>query len=236
MERAKKAGVTGFFLPAINSSYIPRMLEMEEKYPNCFLMMGLHPCYVKEDAKKELENVANWLKQRKFSAIGEVGLDRYWDKTFYEMQVEAFRQQIELALEYQLPVVIHSRDAMRECIDVVRDYKAQGLTGIFHCFTGSVEEAKEIIDMGFYLGIGGVLTYKNSGLDKTLSQLSVENIVLETDAPYLSPVPYRGKTNESSYLPLIAEKAAAVLQLPVEELCRITTNNAQKVFKQELLP
>lgn len=231
MARALEAGVNKFYLPAIDSEAIPGMLSLEEKYPGkCFAMMGLHPCYVKENYQQELTIVKDWLDKRKFVAVGEIGLDFYWDKTFTKEQYEAFRIQCELALQYHLPIVIHTRNAMQETINIVKEYAGKGLRGIFHCFGGSLESAKEIIKAGFYLGIGGVLTYKKAGLGEVLAHVSLEHLVLETDAPYLTPVPFRGKRNEPSYLQYVIEKLAEIKQVSVEEVASVTTANAEKIF------
>lgn len=231
VERALAEGVERFYLPAIDSSETEAMLALEERFPGkCIAMMGLHPCSVKEDYEKELAEVADWLTKRPFVAVGEIGLDFYWDKTFAEQQYIAFRQQIEWALQYNLPIVIHTRNAMQETINVVKEYKGRGLKGIFHCFSGSYESAVQIINAGFYLGIGGVLTYKNAGLPEVLAQIGLEHLVLETDAPYLTPVPFRGKRNESSYLKYVIEKLAETKGETVETIAAITTANAQKIF------
>lgn len=231
IERAQQQGVTRFYLPAIDSEAIPGMLELEIEYPGvCIPMMGLHPCYVKENYRQELAIAEEWLAKRSFVAIGEIGLDFYWDKTFVKEQYEAFTTQMQWALDKQLPIVIHTRNAMEETIEAVKPFADKGLSGIFHCFSGDADAAKKVIDMGFYLGIGGVITYKNSGLAEALDKIGPEYLVLETDAPYLTPVPFRGKRNESSYLTYIIEKLAAVKNLPVEELAAITTANAQKIF------
>ena len=231
MERAEKEGVDAFYLPAIDSEEIPAMLELEAKYPGkCLAMMGLHPCSVKEDYRVELAIVYDWLAKRSFAAVGEIGLDYHWDKTHVAEQQQAFHQQIEWALQYKLPIVIHSRESMDDCIRIVQEHQKGELRGIFHCFTGKLESARKIIDTGFYLGIGGVLTYKNSGLAEVLANISLDHMVLETDSPYLSPVPFRGKRNESSYIKYVAEKLAEVKGVPVEEVARITTANAQKIF------
>lgn len=232
INRAKVEGVTKFFLPAIDSTCLDAMLALEKQYPNeCIAMMGLHPCYVKENYKDELSIVETQLAARSFAAVGEIGLDFYWDKTFAAQQYEAFELQMQWALDKQLPIVIHTRNAMQETLNTVKPYAAKGLKGIFHCFSGSYESAKQIVDMGFLLGIGGVITYKNAGLPEALERISVEHLVLETDAPYLTPVPFRGKRNESSYLKYIIEKLAAVKNISVEELAEITTSNAEKLFK-----
>ncbi len=231
INRAEAETVKKFYLPAIDSSEIDNMLALERKFPGkCIAMMGLHPCYVKDNYQQELAIVENWLSKRKFAAIGEIGLDFYWDKTFVSQQFEAFRMQIELALQHNLPIVIHTREAMQESIDVVKEYKSKGIKGIFHCFGGSLQNAREIIDAGFYLGIGGVLTYKKSGLAEVLEKIDLEHLVLETDAPYLTPVPFRGKRNESSYLKYVVERLALVKDVSVEEIAKITTANAEKIF------
>ncbi len=231
IERANEAGVSKFYLPAIDSAEIENMFLLEEKYPKqCFAMMGLHPCSVKENYLDELTIVSDWLSKRKFAAVGEIGLDFYWDKTFIDQQYHVFRKQIELSLEFDLPIVIHTRNAMQETIDVVKEYVPKGVRGIFHCFGGSVDNAKEIIEAGFYLGIGGVLTYKNAGLAEVLKAVDLRYLVLETDAPYLTPVPFRGKRNESSYIKYVAEKLAEVKNIQVDEVEMITTANAEKIF------
>jgi TatD DNase family protein len=194
-------------------------------------MAGLHPCSVKGNYKDELKIVEDLLGERSFAAIGEIGLDLYWDRTFEQQQHETFHQQIEWALHYDLPIVIHSRDSMEQCIDVVKQHQNGKLKGIFHCFTGSIELAKKITDLGFYLGIGGVITYKNSGLAETVKNISMDSIVLETDAPYLTPVPFRGKRNESSYIRYIAQKLADAKNIDITEVEKITTLNAEKIFK-----
>jgi TatD DNase family protein len=232
VERALAAGVSHLYLPNIDSSSIAGMLALETEFPGkCFAMMGVHPCYVNENVDQELGIVKDWLAKRPFKAIGEIGLDFYWDKTHVEQQYKAFRTQLELAREYSLPVAIHSRESTHECIDEVKALQDGRLSGVFHCFSGTLEEAKEIIDLGFYLGIGGVVTFKKSGLDKILEDIDLANVVLETDAPYLAPVPYRGKRNESAYIPLIGEKIADVKNLKIADIAAITTNNALKLFK-----
>jgi TatD DNase family protein len=208
------------------------MIQLEETYPDeCFAMMGLHPCYVKENVEEELAVVQQWLTKRKFVAIGEIGLDFYWDTTFTQQQYKAFEMQMQWALDVQLPIVIHTRNAMTETIETVTPFAKKGLKGIFHCFGENYETAKQIIDLGFLLGIGGVVTYKKSGLADTLKEIPLEHIVLETDAPYLTPVPFRGKRNESSYLKLIAEKVAEIKNVSVEEVTAITSKNANRLFK-----
>lgn len=231
MERALAAGVESFYLPAIDSSEHVNMILLQERYPAiCKAMMGLHPCSVKADYMEELKVVEEWLSKRRFAAIGEIGLDFYWDTSFTNQQYKAFRMQIELALQYKLPIVIHTRNAMKQTIEVVEEYVPKGVRGIFHCFGGSIEEAKRIIDAGFYLGIGGVVTYKNAGLAQVLENIDLKFMVLETDAPYLTPVPYRGKRNESSYLKYIIEKLAQVKNVSVADVEAATTANAKKIF------
>ncbi|MBK8611518.1 MAG: TatD family hydrolase [Chitinophagaceae bacterium] len=231
ISRAESESVQKFYLPGIDSSEIGNMLSLEASFPGtCFAMMGLHPCSVKENYLEELAIVENWLSQRKFAAVGEIGLDFYWDKTFVSQQYEAFRTQIGLSIQYRLPIVIHTRNAMQETIDVVKEYVPKGIRGIFHCFGGSVEHAREIIDAGFALGIGGVLTYKKSGLDQVLEKIDLQHLVLETDSPYLTPVPFRGKRNESSYIKYVAQRLAEVKNVSIEEVEAITTANAEKIF------
>jgi TatD DNase family protein len=217
-------------MPAIDSATHEAMIYIEERFPKCHAMMGLHPCSVKENYKDELREVETWLKQRPFAAIGETGLDFYWDQTFVKEQYIALEKQIELALEYDLPLVLHTRNAMQETIDVIKKYADTSLSGIFHCFGGTLQEAEQIIKEGFYLGIGGVVTYKNGGLDKVLPHIAMEHIVLETDAPYLAPIPFRGKRNESSYLTFIANKIAELKQISVLDVKDISTQNAEKIF------
>ena len=230
-KRAEAAGVGKFYLPAIDSSVLADLFEMEKEYPGkCFAMTGLHPCSVNDSYKKELEQVENLLQSRQFPAIGEIGLDFYWSTEFTNQQYEAFEVQMQWALEKKLPIVIHTRNAMQQTIDFVKPFAAKGLTGIFHCFGDSYESAVQIIDMNFYLGIGGVLTYKKSGLEEVMKKIALDHVVLETDAPYLTPVPFRGKRNESSYIKIIAEKLAGIKGISLEEVAAITTSNAEKVF------
>ena len=231
MERARQVGVRKFCLPSIDSSEVSNVLKMEEDHPGeCFAMIGLHPCSVGQNFEEELAIVKEWLEKKKFIAVGEIGLDYHWETTFVEQQRQAFTRQMDWALAYQLPIVIHSRSAITDTIAAVKPYAQKGLRGIFHCFGDGEEAALQITDMGFLLGIGGVLTYKNAGVPAMLANIDLGSIVLETDAPYLSPVPYRGKRNESSYLKNIAEKLAEVKNVSMDELARITTANAEKLF------
>ncbi|MEP7253948.1 MAG: TatD family hydrolase [Ginsengibacter sp.] len=232
IRRAENEGVQKFYLPAIDSSETANMLALEKKFPDkCMPMTGLHPCSVKENFREEIDKVEEMLRQRNFAAIGESGLDFYWDKTFTKEQYESLHIHAGWALQYGLPLVLHTRDAMQETIDVIKTYKTKGLRGIFHCFGGTLEHAKEIIDSNFLIGIGGVVTYKNSGLSDVLKEVDLKYIVLETDAPYLTPVPFRGKRNESSYLKYIAQKIADIKNIPVEEVAEQTTKNAEEIFK-----
>lgn len=226
-------GITDFYLPAIDSSYHQRMLDLEAAYPDqIHLMMGLHPTHVKENYKEELEKVKQFLDQRNFAAIGEIGMDLYWDQTYIEQQKEAFHLQIEWAKALGLPIVIHCREAFDEVFEVLENHKGEDLFGIFHCFTGTLSQAKHALKLNFKLGIGGVVTFKNGGLDQFINQIPLSEIVLETDAPYLAPVPHRGKRNESAYLPLICAKIAACYGLSEAEISQQTTQNAKTVFNR----
>ena len=230
---AISAGVSTILLPNISSEYTKGMLEVCGEFPeNCFPMMGLHPCDVNEDnIEGELIHVEQELAKGKYIAVGEIGLDLYWDKTKLEIQKKAFIHQIELAKKYKLPIAIHVRDSFAEAIEIIEKLNDESLSGVFHCFTGRVEDAQRVINLGdFYLGIGGVLTFKNSGLDKTIAKIELQNLILETDAPYLAPAPFRGKRNESKYIVNIAEKIAEVQQIDIEDVARITTLNAKKLF------
>lgn len=228
---AREAGVERFYLPAIDSAYTKSITSLVNKFPEyCFPMAGLHPCSVKENFEEELDVIYKQLTNENVIAIGETGLDFYWDKTFEKQQYIALEKQLEWALKFNLPIVLHTRNATRETIITVQPFAEKGLRGIFHCFGSNIEDAKDIIAMGFYLGIGGVLTYKNSGLDKILSEIDIKHLVLETDAPYLSPVPFRGKRNEPRHLKLIAEKLAEINQIPLEKVAEITTENANQLF------
>ena len=232
IQRAISAGVSRFFVPSIDSTYTSKMYALEAQFPqNIFLMMGLHPCYVKpESYEAELAHVETELSKRKFQAIGEIGIDLYWDKTTLVIQQEAFRRQIQLAKKYQLGINIHCRDAFDEVFEVLESEKSDGLFGIFHCFTGDFQQAQRAINLNMKLGIGGVATFKNGKIDQFLKEIDLQYIVLETDSPYLAPVPYRGKRNESSYTVLVAEKLAQIYELPVSEIARITTENSKAVF------
>ncbi|WP_273276542.1 TatD family hydrolase [Maribacter polysiphoniae] len=231
IRNAMKKGVNRFFIPAIDSTYTEAMFALEAAYPeNVFLMTGLHPTHVKGDFKDELEHVMKLLSDRKFYAIGEIGIDLYWDKTFLKEQQEAFRSQIKLAKKHGLPIVIHCREAFEEVFEVLESEKGDDLYGIFHCFTGTLEQAKRAISYNMKLGIGGVVTFKNGKIDTFLQHVDVTNIVLETDAPYLAPVPFRGKRNESAYLDLVADKLAGIYGMDKNELAKITTENSKQVF------
>ena len=230
--RAKAAGVTRCFIPAIDSSYTERMFQLKSEYPDyVFLMNGLHPCNVKENYKEELTHVENLMPTHSFCAIGEIGIDLYWDKTFLKEQQEAFAWQIQLAKKHQLPIVIHCREAFEEVFEVLESDKGDDLFGIFHCFSGTEAQAHRAIGYGLHLGIGGVVTFKNGNIDKFLKNIDLQHIVLETDSPYLAPVPYRGKRNESAYIVQVADKLSDIYELPVDEIKRITTENATKIFK-----
>ncbi len=226
--------VTKLYLPNIDSNSIDGMLQLEKEFPdNCFAMMGLHPCSVKKNYLDELTIVKKWLDKRKFIAIGEIGIDLYWDKTFITEQEIAFKKQIDWALEYNYSIVIHCRNAFDEIFTILQSYSKLP-KGIFHCFSGDVEQAQKILALkNFKLGIGGVVTFKNSGLDKVVETISIEDIVLETDSPYLAPMPYRGKRNESSYIPLIAKKVAELKNISIEEVENVTTNNANFIFEHK---
>ncbi|WP_417368625.1 TatD family hydrolase [Gelidibacter japonicus] len=232
MERAINANVTRFFIPAIDSSYTKAMLQLEADFPDyVHLMTGLHPTSVKENYKAELRHVEDQLSQRKFIAIGEIGIDLYWDKSTLDIQIEAFKHQIRLAKQYQLPIVIHCRDAFDEIFEVLETEKSDDLFGIFHCFTGTLGQAERAISFNMKLGIGGVVTFKNGGVDKFLNQIDLKHIVLETDSPYLAPVPYRGKRNESAYIIRVLEKLSELYGLSQEKIAEITTENSKAIFK-----
>ena len=225
-------GVSRFFIPAIDSTYTESMLQLEKDYPdNVFLMMGLHPTHVKDDYKKELSHVEEMLEKRKFYAVGEIGIDLYWDKSTLDIQKDAFKRQIKLAKQYKLPIVIHCREAFDEIFEVLESEKSDDLFGIFHCFTGTLEQAHQAISYNMKLGIGGVATFKNGKIDQFLNQIDLKYIVLETDSPYLAPVPYRGKRNESSYILKVLDKLSYIYGNPIEVIAEITTKNSKSVFK-----
>ena len=231
LEQAKKVGIGKILMPAIDSATHLAMLKLEKENPGfCSCMMGLHPCSVNENFLDELSIIEEYLAEHEFVAVGEIGLDFYWDVSFKEQQYIAFRRQIELAINHNLPISVHSRSSTDECIQVIREYKGRPLKGVFHCFSGSPEQAAQIIELGFYLGIGGVLTFKNSGLDKVIRDIALDHIILETDAPYLAPVPFRGKRNECSYISYTAQKMADLKESTVENIANLTTSNAQKLF------
>lgn len=231
LERALQAGVKACYLPAIDAAVMDDLLALEARFPEvCHAMAGLHPCSVKEDYEAELAFVRQWLDCRSFAAVGEIGLDFHWDLTFREQQYAAFHTQVGWAKAAGLPVVLHSRKATDECIEVIRTHQDGQLQGVFHCFSGTVKQAEEVAGLGFYLGIGGVLTYKNGGLEPVIRAIGLDRVVLETDAPYLSPVPFRGQRNEPSHLVLVAEALARITGLSLDEVAEITTRNAKALF------
>lgn len=231
IQRAIEAGVSRFFIPAIDAAATQSMYDLEQKYPNnVFLMMGLHPTYVKDNYLDELKHVESELSKRKFYAVGEIGIDLYWDKTHLKEQQTAFRTQIQWAKKYKLPIVIHCRDAFDEIFEILEEEKSDDLFGIFHCFTGTHEQALQAISYNMKLGIGGVVTFKNGKIDQFLNQIDLKHIVLETDSPYLAPIPFRGKRNESSYLLNVVSKLADIYDVSEEEIAAITTQNSKDVF------
>ncbi|WP_222983152.1 TatD family hydrolase [Flagellimonas meishanensis] len=231
IQRAMDAGVERFFIPAIDSTYTQSMLDLETKYPkNVFLMMGLHPTHVKENYKEELALVADWLSKRKFYAVGEIGIDLYWDRVFLKQQQEAFVHQIRLAKKHKLPIVIHSRESFDQIFEILEQEKGDGLFGIFHCFTGTKQQAERAIGYNMKLGIGGVVTFKNGQIDQFLHEIDLKHIVLETDSPYLAPVPHRGKRNESGYIIKVLEKLSHIYGVPAERIAAITTENSKHIF------
>jgi TatD DNase family protein len=232
IKNAIAKGIERFYLPSIDSKYTSRMYDLEKEYPNHIrLMMGLHPTHVKENCKEELQHVEQNLSQHRFAAVGEIGIDLYWDQTFLKQQQEAFNTQIRWAKKYELPIVIHCRDAFDEVFEILEDHRGEGLSGIFHCFTGTKDQADRAIDLNLKLGIGGVVTFKNGKIDQFLDQISLDHIVLETDAPYLAPVPFRGKRNQSEYLVHILQKLALIYRRSASEIATITSKNALSVFK-----
>lgn len=231
IHRAKNAGVSRFFIPAIDSTYTERMFQLEKDFPDdVFLMMGLHPTHVQENYLEELAQVKKWIDQRHFYAIGEIGIDLYWDKNFLKQQQEAFKTQIQWAKEKKWPIVIHCRDAFDEIFEVLESEKDDDLFGIFHCFTGTKEQAEKAISYHMKLGIGGVVTFKNGKIDQFLHEIDIKHLVLETDAPYLAPVPYRGKRNESAYITHVTDKLATIYGLSFDEIAAITTQNSKDIF------
>ena len=231
IERAKNEGLVKMLMPAIDSGEHEAMLLLEQQNPDdCIAMMGLHPCSVKENYLEELTLIQQYYEKRSFIAVGEIGLDFYWDTSFKEQQYAAFHQQVEWALHYDIPIVIHSRESTDECIRLVKEHQQGKLKGVFHCFSGSVEQARQITELGLFLGIGGVITFKNGGMDIVMKEVDLKDVVLETDAPYLSPVPFRGKRNECSYIKYVAQKLADIKGMTIEEVAAITTMNAQKLF------
>lgn len=231
MQHAYDNDVKKIILPNIDSGSVKRLLDLSDSYPHlCYPLMGLHPTSVSEDYKEELEAVEYWLEKRKFYGIGEIGIDLYWEQKFVEEQKEAFRHQIKLAKSHSLPIVIHVRNSFEEVHAIVKEEQDGNLNGIFHCFTGSIEEAQKVTDVGFYMGIGGVVTFKNSSLDKVIKSVDIKNLVLETDSPYLAPVPKRGRRNESAYLAFVAQKVAEIYDISVEEVAEITSANARQLF------
>ena len=232
IKRAINIGVDKFIFPAIDSSYSKQMHDLQNKYSkNIYLMSGLHPVSVKENYKDELGLVVKSLKDHNYVAVGEIGIDLYWDKTFLKQQQDAFEFQIRLAISNDLPIVIHCREGFDEIFEILDAEKCEKLRGVFHCFTGTLDQAKRAINLGFKLGIGGVVTFKNGGIDKFINQISINNIVLETDSPYLSPVPFRGKRNESSYIKYVLSKLSDLYQISEKELAKLTTENSKKIFR-----
>lgn len=232
IQRAKDANVGQIFLPNIDSESIEPMFKLVKEYPGfCLPMMGLHPTSIKENYEEELAICEKWLSEEKFIAIGEIGIDLYWDKTYLKEQIFAFEKQLNWSVERELPVVIHARDSFSEIFEVLESFKSKKLTGVFHSFTGNLEQANKAIEMGFLLGLNGILTFKNSGLDQVVREIDTKHLILETDSPYLAPTPKRGKRNESAYVALIAKKLAEIQNLSLEEVAEITSRNAQNLFK-----
>lgn len=229
--RIKEANISKVLMPNIDKESLPNMLSLYESYPQTYLpMLGLHPVDVKEDYEEEIEEIFSTFDE-KYVAVGEIGLDLYWDKSTLEIQKKAFQKQIDFALEKNLPISVHVRDAFPQALDILELYEGKGLSGVLHCFTGTLEEAHRVLNIGLSLGVGGVLTFKNAGVDKVIAEIPMQYLVLETDSPYLAPTPYRGKTNEPTYLPLIAQKLADIKNISIEQVAEQTTINAQKLFK-----
>jgi TatD DNase family protein len=233
MSRTLESGVDRIVMPNIDHTSIDPMMELEERYPDhCFATMGVHPCSIRKDFESELYRTEDWLGKRSFKGIGETGIDLYWDKSFLEQQKESLRIHIEWSKKYKIPIILHCRDSFEETIEIIEELNDESLKGVFHCFTGSVEDAKRVLALdGFYLGIGGVATFKNGGLDKVLPEIDPDRIILETDSPYLAPVPYRGKRNESSYIPLIAERITELTEIGLEEVAVRTTQSSSELFE-----
>ena len=234
LEKAAEGGVTKLYMPNVDVASIDAMLEAELKFKQCVAMMGLHPCSVGKDFERQLYIMEDWLNKRSFAAVGEIGLDLYWDKSWFEQQKEALRIQAGWAKEKGLPVVIHTRDAMPQTLELLEQLQDGELRGVLHCFTGTLEEAQKAIELGFYLGIGGVATFKNGGLDKVLPHISLDKLLLETDSPYLAPVPYRGKRNSPEYIPIVARRVAELMEKELEEVAAITTANTENLFNQHV--
>jgi TatD DNase family protein len=232
LDRAQQEGVSKIYMPNIDQTSIDAMMEIEAKYDFCEATMGLHPCSVNKEFQKELYIVESWLSKRSFAAIGETGIDLYWDKTYLAQQEEALNIQLDWAKKYKIPIILHCRDSFEETINIVEKHQSEELTGVFHCFTGDLKDAERVIDVGFKIGIGGVATFKNEGMDKVLPQLDLQHVVLETDSPYLAPAPHRGKRNEPAYLNLVVAKIAEFKNMSKEEVAKITTNNANQLFKK----
>jgi TatD DNase family protein len=231
IERALNAGIKRIILPNIDSSTIKPMLDLADSSASLFLpLIGLHPTSVKEDFRKELQIMEYWLNKRKFFGVGEIGIDLYWDKTFLSEQIDAFKIQIRWAKKLRIPIVIHVRDSFQEVIEVISVEKDDSLMGVFHSFTGNIDQARQVIGLGFKIGVGGIVTFKNSGMDAVVKEIDLKHILLETDSPWLAPVPHRGRRNECAYITAIASKIASLHQTSVEEVARITTRNAQQLF------
>ena len=232
IRRAQDAGVEKIYMPNIDSESIDSMLELEQRFPDfCIPTMGLHPCHVTKDFEKELYIVEDWLAKRHFVAVGEMGTDLYWDKTNLDLQIQAFNIQCDLAIKYNIPIIIHCRESIAETINLVSEIDNKSLRGIFHCVSGSVEQARQIIDMKFLIGLGGVATFKNGGLDEVIEQTDLKHVVLETDSPFLAPVPFRGKRNEPAYITEVAKKIADIKEISMEEVGDITTRSASKIYE-----
>ena len=231
IQKSQEKGVEKIFMPNVDSKSIDRMLDIEYRFSKiCIPMMGLHPCSVKKQFEKELYIVEDWLSKRSFCAVGEIGLDYYWDTAFAKEQREALKVQIELAIKYKIPIVLHTRDSFDDTFSIMKEYVERGLKGVFHCFTGTVKQARKIEEIGFYYGLGGAVTFKNGGMEQVVPALNLDHILLETDAPYLTPVPYRGKRNDPSYIPLIAQKIADLKQIDIDTIGEKTSMNTLDIF------